>query len=391
MKRTEAGIRALASDIGARPVGSEANEETCHYLEGVAQELGFAVTALSFECLRWEHGTSSLAMGGRTYEIHPGPFSPPANGKLPVVSVSTVHELRTATVAGKLLVIRGSLAATPFMPKDFPFYYPDDHKEIIDLIQEKNPAAVLALTGKHPMCGWDPFPLFDDGNLGVPNAFMSLNSKLTGTEGTVMIDSSVTPSAGRQLIFSNNLEDARRIVLCAHMDTQYDTPGALDNAAGVATLVGVMERLRDTLPITLEIVPFNGEEHYAAPGQLAYLARSQSRNEVPALVINVDGIGYSGSRSAFSHYNLSKKQSAEVADTVERCDATVPGEQWYAGDHAMFAFQGVPCIAVTSSDLEKALEITHTEEDTVECVEVEVIERTAEVIAEFVRSIYPRS
>ncbi len=394
-------IHTVAVDIGERPVGTAANRAVCRYLADIARDGGYEVSALSFDCLRWEWSASSLDAGGSKRTIHPGPFSPALEGTFAVEYVSTIEELRNAECAGKLLVIRGALAAEPLMPKGFPFYFPDSHKEIIDLIQRNMPAGVLALTGKHPMCGWDPFPLFEDGNLDIPNAFapaargyvpalrLRNASERSGTpEISVALSSSTVPSTGEQLIFSRNSAAGRRVILCAHMDTKYGTPGALDNGAGVATLVGVMERLADAnLPVALDVVPFNGEEYFAVPGQLAYLDHRESNVETTRLVINIDGLGHVDSKNAFSYYNVSPEETARIAGVVGKNDA-VTGKRWIAGDHTMFAFRGIPCIAVTSSNLTEAVvDLTHTAADTVDNVDGTLIESAADAIAEIIRSV----
>ncbi|MCG8478479.1 MAG: M28 family peptidase [Spirochaetales bacterium] len=389
MQRIETVIRTLASDIGARPVGTAANDAARRYLTAIAEESNFIVSTLPFDCLRWERGPSSLSVDGRTIAIHPGPFSPALEGTFTVAYVSTIEELRSTELTGKLIVVRGALAEEPLMPKDFPFYYPDNHKEIIDLIERGKPAGVLAVTGKHPMCGWNPFPLFEDGNLGIANAFCSSIRDNGVHEISVTLNSSAVPSTGEQIIVSRNAASKKRVVLCAHMDTKYETPGALDNASGVATLVGVMERLAGAdLSVALDVVPFNGEEYFAVPGQLAYLRDRKPRVETTSLVINVDGLGHIDSRNAYSYYNASEEDAARIGEIVEKNDTAVAGEQWVAGDHAMFAFQGVPCVAVTSSNLmETVLDLIHTAGDTVDNVDGTLIETAADTIAEIIRSV----
>lgn len=385
MSRAEEVLRKLAVDIGERPTGTEANEAANSYLESVARELGYEVTEIGFECRRWELGPSEVSTGTVRLPVHPGPFSGPLRGDYPVVVARTLEELRTQDAADSLLVIRGPLAQEPLMPRDFPFYYPEEHKAIIDLLLEKRPAAVLALTGTHPLCGLSPFPLFEDGNLGIPNAYADdFAGVLTGA-GRVRInlDSASRAATGRQLVFSRPGPSERRVVVAAHVDTKYETPGALDNAAGVATAVSVMDRLRDaTLPFAVDIVPFNGEEYFGVSGQLAYLEHRAASPESIRLMINLDGLGHRDSASAFSVYNL---DDASLAPTLRKHSRMVPGEEWIAGDHAIFAFRGVPSLAVTSSNLmEKVVTITHTPDDTVEHVDVALLEETAAAIADIV-------
>jgi aminopeptidase YwaD len=405
MNRTETVLRTLVEDIGARPTGTKENEAANAYLEGTARELGYEVTELHFGCRRWEYGPSNAVANSTTpVPIQPGPFSAPLRGEFPVAVVETLEDLRTLEARGCLLLIRGKLAAEPLMPRDFPFYYPDEHREILDLLLDKRPAGVLALTEKHPLCGLSPYPLFEDGNLGLPNAYAAdPRGEIAGARAVRLeLDSASVPATGRQLIFSRKsraVAGGPRVVLAAHVDTKYETPGALDNAAGLATAVAVMERLRDAeLPFDLDVVPFNGEEYYEVSGQLAYLAHRAPSAEATRLMINLDGLGHCDSLGAFSFYNMgedaaaadpaapaekaaARLSAATRAEIDEHPRATV-GDQWISGDHAVFAFRGIPCVAVTSSNLmEQVVHLTHTPADTVEKVDVGLLDATAEVVA----------
>lgn len=64
------------------------------------------------------------------------------------------------------------------------------------------------------------------------------------------------------------------------MDTKYHTQGTLDNAVGVAVLIGVAARLAGS-DYDIDIVPFNGEEYYEASGEVEYLKYiSSSQDEM---------------------------------------------------------------------------------------------------------------
>ncbi|MCO5387506.1 MAG: M28 family peptidase [Desulfosporosinus sp.] len=150
-----------------------------------------------------------------------------------------------------------------------------------------------------------------------------------------------------------------KIIICAHMDTKYGTPGAIDNATGVAVMLKVMENLQNYNGIyDIDVIPFNGEEYYEVKGQLEYLNHIKGEFDSIKLVINIDS------------------------------PCIIMGEEWYAGDHAMFAFKGIPCIAVTSSNLfETVIQITHTQRDTIDQISDNLIDQTADFLTGLINSV----
>jgi len=173
------------------------------------------------------------------------------------------------------------------------------------------------------------------------------------------------------------------------MDSKYNTPGALDNAAGVAVLLQVAEALR--LKITtydIDFVPFNSEEYFGADGELKYLELLERENANIVLMVNIDSPCHKGSETAISLYHVGEDMRKVMEQVMAGNDHIVSGDQWYAGDHAPFAFRGIPCMAVTSSDFfSGALEYTHTPEDTLSTVSPEMIEPAARYLADVVSAL----
>ena len=136
-----------------------------------------------------------------------------------------------------------------------------------------------------------------------------------------------------------------------------------------------MEYMKDyDLCYNIEYVPFNSEEHFGAAGELAYRQDCKQKNIDFKLVINIDSPGHIGSKAAISSYNLGKNIGAILNGLLNEHSQIVAGADWYSGDHAVYAMNGVPCIAVTSSDLfDVALEAVHTPKDTVDNVENECV------------------
>lgn len=277
-----------------RPVGTSANNEISTMLANMAKAMGYGVTTLPFSCKTWSRGDSFLDTGSRVTPIFAGPFSPAFTGDGELVFVETAEELRHSDLTGKIAVLKGEIAGDPIMPKDYPFYYPDEHREANELLEQKKPVAILAVTSKHPMCGLEPFPLFNDVHFTIPHSYTGIDTMerlAKGNAASMRIVSAVTDAVSNQIIVRRVPASGScgRIVVSAHMDTDYDTPGALDNAVGLVVLVGVMEKLKDwDCPFTLEFLPFNGEDYCEASGQVAYIKHNDDDFTDVRLCVNID-------------------------------------------------------------------------------------------------------
>jgi len=95
-------------------------------------------------------------------------------------------------------------------------------------------------------------------------------------------------------------------------------------------------------------------------------------------VINIDGVGHIGSENVFSFYNFNEIVQSEIIAK----NNLLEGEQWYSGDHSMFAFQEIPCIAIVASSMFSKLmkNIIHTKKDKMELVDIKLLEGLSETI-----------
>ncbi len=375
-----------------RPVGTENNDAVNNYLEVQLDMMNYHLQSLPFTCTVWESSASQLSINDKNFDIIPCPFSEGYTGEGRLVFADTLADLEQTDCTGKVLLLGGGLTQTPLQPKNYPFYFPDEHRLLISLLEQKSPKAVIALTGRHPLCGLEPFPLFEDGNFKIPSAYLGLSffeslKESAGQHVKLSILSSNVSQNSRQLIATKyGSKKNRKIVLCAHMDSKYHTPGALDNAAGVAVL---METAKKLLPAnySIEIVPFNGEEYFEASGELSYLQYIKEKGDTVDLLINIDSSCHMGAVNAVSFYNFSEQNKELAVKLFQQHPVIKEGIPWYAGDHCAFAFNGTPCVAVTSADLfEGGLFHTHTANDTLNWVDMSLIAPTAEYIAALVHA-----
>lgn len=87
------------------------------------------------------------------------------------------------------------------------------------------------------------------------------------------------------------------VVVGAHYDTVVASPGADDNASGVATLLALARWFRERpQPRTLRFVAFANEEppffQTRDMGSHAYAARCRRRGEAVTAMLSLDGVGY---------------------------------------------------------------------------------------------------
>lgn len=403
--RAEYYLRALVHDIGARPVGSAANARATDVVFGALRSLDWRVEQIEFPCLDWQDRGSQLEFGGRQYAIFTGPFSPAISVEAPVAVAATVTELAELSdtgSSGAILLLHGAVAAEQLFPKNYPFFQVPEHQEIYRLIEACKPCAVLTATGRNQAltATMYPFPMIEDGDFAIASAFMTaeegallieaIASGASAAAASLQIDSQRSDTTGANVIARNDAglavdrgADSGTIVFTAHIDTKPGTPGALDNAAGVVVLLLLAELLDKRSPTRrIELAILNGEDHYAAPGQVAYLAHTESSGDQPVLAVNVDGVGLVNDSAAFSLYQCPVATAAALRTGLAAVDKIVEGPIWYQGDHMLFVQRGVPALALTTADLERLTgEIAHTAADDLSNVDIDTLVSIAQALA----------
>jgi aminopeptidase YwaD len=379
-------LKRLCVDIPNRRVGSAGNRAATDLFAEIVVSFGFQTECQEFDCIDWAQEGAYLAADSVQFEAFPSPYSLGCQVAAPLAVVSTVEELEAAEVAGAILLMRDELTKEQLMPVNFQFYNPDEHKRIIHLLKTKGPQAIVAATSRNPELAGAvyPFPLFEDGDFDIPSVYMTEEEgrRLAQYAGAaVSLDSRArrTPATASHVMARKGTDAPRRVVLSAHIDTKMNTPGALDNAAGVVTLLLLAELLQDYEGATgVELVPFNGEDYYASPGELLYLARNQGRLGDIVLAVNLDGLGHRVGSTAYSLYGCPDQTTAAIRRTFSAYASMTEGEPWYQGDHSMFLQNGVPALAITSGDLmgiETA--VAHTPQDRPELVDCARLVHTA--------------
>ncbi len=389
MPQASAYLHKLCIEIDSRRVGSAGNQTAAAFLAKTMTAFGFATTTPQFDCIDWQADGASLVVNNQPFAVQPSPYSPGGRFKAPLVTAGTPAELAAVDAAGNIILLHGELTREQLMPKNFPFYNPDEHRRIIALLEEKQPAAIISATSRNPELagGQYPFPLIEDGDFNIPSVFMTADEgerlmQYAGQPAVLETNARRIPSTGGNIIARKG-DVRRRVVVCAHFDAKINTPGAIDNAAGVVVLLLLAELLRDyTGPFGLELLAFNGEDYYAASGEIDYLARHADRLGDIVLAINLDAVGHVGHRTAYSLYGCSAELAGSIRTALADQPEVVEGDPWYQSDHSVFFQNGVPAVAITSESLpELCTHITHTPQDRPEIVDCAKLVRAAQLLA----------
>ncbi len=395
----QAARKHLQALVGVKPnrrTGSAGNREATAYFAGRARRVGFSVDMTAFPCLDYVGGAASLSCKGERFALNSGPYSLACDKSAPLIVATTEKELENCDCRDKILLLKGPICSEQLMPKNFVFYNPEHHRRIYALLEDKKPAGLIAATGYKPeqVGALHPYPLVIDGDFDIPNAYCTETAGERIAEAAecafrLSVQGERIPSTASNVIARKNPEAARKIVLTAHIDAYENSPGASDNASGTVVLLLLAQLLGDYRgALGVEIAALNGEDHYSAGGQMDYLRRYGSRVDQVLVAVNIDGVGYRKGETAYSLFDCTDEieQAAQIA--LGPCEGIEPGEQWYSGDHMIFAQAGRPAIAFTSSKMSELMRtITHTERDVLQIIDPERLVQLAHALDTLVRRL----
>jgi aminopeptidase YwaD len=284
------------------------------------------------------------------------------------------------------------------MPKNFVFYNPDHHQRTIALLESRKPAAIIATTESKPeqLGALYPFPLMVDGDFDIPSVYCRdvVGDVLEAMQGHVLrlsVDASRLPSSATSVVARLNGDASGKIVITAHIDAYEDSPGASDNASGTVVPLLCAEMLSEYRgDHCIEIVALNGEDHYSAGGQMDYLNRYGGEFSSVILAVNVDDVGYKHGGAAYSFYGCSTQLEKKAEAVFRRFEGLVRGDQWFSGDHMIFAQHLVPSVALTAEHMPELMRtVRHTALDTPDIVDCHRLVEVAESLSVLARSLQP--
>ncbi len=209
------------------------------------------------------------------------------------------------------------------------------------------------------------------------------------------------------------------IILGAHYDSISGTPGANDNASGVAAMLEIARLLAgNSYSHTVRLVAFANEEppffYSDEMGSRVYVARSRQRGEQVKAMLALETIGYYSVQSDSQNYpmpfslfypdtgnfigfvgNLSSRRLVRQAVGAFRSSTAFPSEGvaapgWMMGvhwsDHWSFWQAGYPAIMITDTALFRYPHY-HAATDTPEKIDYESLARVTQGLADVVSKL----
>lgn len=388
-------LRVLCSEIGERRVGSKANRKATAYAKNVLEKIGWQTESTELSVIDWKTEGAALTCGGKSFEVFSSHYSLGCSVQGELVAINTIAQLEQADIKDKIVFLYGEIASQQIAPKKFPFWNPAEHQHIISLLERGNPKALVCSTERNSATagGVYPFPLFEDGDFDIPSVYMKDTevAKLLACAGrTVELESKAIRilETAFNVVGRRNDRTNKRIVVTAHIDTKIGTPGAIDNGTGVAIVLLLAELLKDApSKYPIELVIFNGEDYYGAPGQVKYLEQNAEKFGDILLNINIDGAGYKEGFLCFSPFNLPDDILNALHEVLWNTPEIVEGLPWYQGDHSLFLQNGCPAIAVSSQwfiENFENQELTHTPKDNLSVISYERVAECALGIAKLI-------
>ncbi|WP_064094069.1 M28 family metallopeptidase [Rossellomorea aquimaris] len=355
--------RFLSREIGCRPVGTVENLRAGNYIENVFKEAGLEVETQEFDVPHWELNEAYVTLDSERLDVKSNNFSAPCEVRGEVMAFCTIEELEAAQdLSGKIAFLYGELSKENFVPKGFTIYNPVHHQQIISLLEQKKPAAVITVR----MQKESSLPIFNDWDFAIPSATVTPEVGLRirnnhSSPLSLIIKSERTPGKTKNIIGRVNGTRPERIIICAHYDTVFETSGAFDNASGVSVMLLLAEEImkQNSRRVGFEFISFSSEE-YLGLGDEIFLRENKHDLQQALVAMNFDGVG-----QALGTNNLTLMSgSKELENQLKLLKKNFPSVQWtnpwYESNHFTFFAKGIPSIPFSCTGV---ADLLHTKDD----------------------------
>ncbi len=341
-------LEQLCVAIGPRPIGSPGANAAAAYAAEVFRAAGLDVQEQPYACRVWEHAQTHLELDGASLAVDANAFSPACDVTGQTVAVGTIAELEMADLRGRIGLLYGDLTREPLSAKSW-FLKTERDDVLVALLEHQQPAALITI---QPMTT-EYEQGIEDWEFAIPSATVPPAVGLTllqrnGATVHLSVDSRQYEGQARNIVGRIRGSGASKVVLCAHYDTKINTPGAVDNGAGVAVMLSLAQELSGrSLTHDLEFIAFTGEE-YLPLGDDEYVRRCGGEFDRIVAAINFDGVGSYPGATSIMLASGSPALQRHVTELTRRFPGVVWVDPWPESNHSTFSMRGVPSVALSA-------------------------------------------
>jgi hypothetical protein len=367
--------RYLAEVIGPRPAGSPGEFEAARYLAGLFREKRFDVEVQPFHFLNW------TPIGWPALKV-----LEPEEIEIPVAPMAFTLPTPASGVEGEVSKIGFTLLQFGNIKRQKYVIVGGDGSETGYFLKGGNDRASTFPSG-------NPLVQMPGVIMGAADADEKIEAWLAqGRKIRVrLFNPCVQGMSVSQNVIARMGNAAPQVVICAHYDGVYDSPGAVDNGSGVQALMNIADRLAtksasgEALPplaficFGCEELKFNGSGHY-----VRYL---QEHGELESVryVVNFDMIGHGSDITISTGRGMEAFTNPLVKKHESRFKSKlVPGEVKPTSDHWAFHESNIPSVQFT------ALPYPHYHQglDTMNRFETTVMEETEEFALDLLYNLF---
>ena len=290
-RRLRETVVDLAVEIGPRAPGGPAEQRAAEYVvsELSAMELEAQVVSFPSPSHRAVRARLALVGGAREFPCLPGLFSVcgEARGELIFIGDLENSPFRPNSLSGKIgLILPGG----------------GNHRESLEVLSTFEKKGLLGLIVVSPTSVAVGTELLRSPKIGIPVASVSFETgvelkRKDGREVILAVDGPQTgTNESRNVVAFIEGKTDNWLVLDAHIDTAPVCPGAGDNASGVAVVLELARRLRESRPAARVVLLLSGSQEYGADDGFGRGALSFYENPIYSLAsclghIDVDTVG----------------------------------------------------------------------------------------------------
>ena len=370
----------LCEEIGPRLSGTAGDERAAAYIAESFRDSGAEVEIQNFACPGWDHEFTELTLfaedGPAEIPALAQTFSQGCDVEAELVEVVTQHQVEYAPdLEGKIFVVHGEMGAG----------IRSDRSRNLLAMEERRPAAIIVFAHHRDTILTKQLrdPFIRVPAVGVSAADGARLLRNVGRRARVRVGARRYDSVSHNVIGRLPGKGPGRVVLGAHYDTAANTPGAKDDASGVAVVLEVCEALAGLeRGLSVDCIAFGAEEygrHSIALGSVEYVRRHPDAVKETRAAVQVDGVGTVVGAHTAHLTGWSADEKEEIVRTLRRFpEYVVDEERVFSSDHRVFHEHGAPTVAFMNSEVSSLY--IHTPLDTLDQISPEKLTFAAEAV-----------